>query len=196
MSVRQPLRKQKSSGNTKGKVARKSPSPMKPVRKRASSKHQEYGTSKLETYFAHEFLDKLGLRYIYEYEAKDIGRFYDFAIVDNDGVDFLTEEKNGITGVVQKGQNVPVSVIIEVDGSYVHGDPRVVNGGKLNRMQRKNKFVDTIKDLWCERHGYRLVRVWEYDIRHDPSGVMSMLEKVMEECALKKKSSEWRKKPH
>ena len=29
-----------------------------------------------------EFLDKLGVEYVYQYEAKDIGRFYDFRIKD------------------------------------------------------------------------------------------------------------------
>ena len=56
-------------------------------------KHPKYGTSKLEEYFAKEFLDKLGVEYVYQFEAKDIGRFYDF---------FL------------KKQNL----LIEIDGDY------------------------------------------------------------------------------
>ena len=31
-----------------------------------------YGTSKLEEYFAKQFLDKLGLKYVYEYEVSYI----------------------------------------------------------------------------------------------------------------------------
>lgn len=54
--------------------------PKKPKTKRSVKKHPEYGTSKLENKFAKEFLDKLGVEYIYQFEAKDIGRFYDFAI--------------------------------------------------------------------------------------------------------------------
>lgn len=45
-------------------------------------KHPQYGTSKLEEDFAKEFLDKLGVKYVYQFEAKDIGRFYDFRIKD------------------------------------------------------------------------------------------------------------------
>lgn len=193
MAVRQPTRKPVKAVKAPKSVP-KGRRPRKTIQK--AGKPQAYGTSKLETRFARNFLDRLGLKYIYEYEARDIGRFFDFAVTSYPEVEYLTEEKNGITGIVQNGQNVPISVVIEVDGSYVHGDPRVVKGGKLNRMQRRSKFVDAIKDAWCQRHGYRLLRIWEYDIDHDPSGVMTRLEKVMEECAMKRKASEWRKKPH
>ena len=51
----------------------------------------KYGTSKLEDKFAKEFLDKLGVIYERQFEAKDIKRFYDFKIG---------------------------SILIEVDGDY------------------------------------------------------------------------------
>lgn len=56
-------------------------------------KHPKYGTSKLEEYFSKEFLDKLGVEYVYQFEAKDIKRYFDF---------FL------------KKQNL----LIEIDGDY------------------------------------------------------------------------------
>lgn len=37
-----------------------------------------YGTSKLEEDFAKYFLDKLNVKYIYQFEAKEIGRFFDY----------------------------------------------------------------------------------------------------------------------
>ena len=40
--------------------------------------HPKYGTSKLEDYFAENFLDVIGVKYVRQYEAKEIGRFYDF----------------------------------------------------------------------------------------------------------------------
>lgn len=55
-------------------------------------KHPEYGTSKLEKKFAKEFLDKLGVEYIYQFKAPT-QRVYDF---------FCPKE----------------NVIIEVDGDY------------------------------------------------------------------------------
>ena len=56
-------------------------------------KHPNYGTSKLEEYFAKEFLDKLGVEYVYQFEAKDIGRYYDFFLKNH-------------------------NLLIEVDGDY------------------------------------------------------------------------------
>lgn len=52
-----------------------------------------FGTSKLEEDFARDFLDKLGLKYIYQFEAKSIGRWFDF---------YLTKQ----------------NLIIEIDGGY------------------------------------------------------------------------------
>ena len=37
-----------------------------------------FGTSKLEEDFARDFLDKLNVEYVYQFEAKDIGRWFDF----------------------------------------------------------------------------------------------------------------------
>lgn len=43
-------------------------------------RHPEYGTSKLELKFAKEFLDVLGVKYIYQFKAEEIGRYFDFFI--------------------------------------------------------------------------------------------------------------------
>ena len=65
--------------------------------KKAVHSHPKYGTSKLEEDFARDFLDKLGVKYIYQFEAKDIGRFYDFylpehnLIVECDGSENIAE---------------------------------------------------------------------------------------------------------
>ncbi len=115
--------------------------------------HPLFGTSKLEEDFAKQFLDKLGVNYIRQFEAKDIGRFYDFAIFPKDG---------GI-------------ILIEIDGGYYHADPRVVDENKLSPMQKKNKRVDEHKNEWALMHGIPIMRIWEYDIRNDPSGVMKAL---------------------
>lgn len=55
---------------------------VKKVKTVVKKNHPKYGTSKLEEDFAHDFLDKLGVDYEYQFEAKDIGRFYDFRIKD------------------------------------------------------------------------------------------------------------------
>lgn len=61
--------------------------------KKIVTKQHRYGTSKLEQRFAKEFLDALGIKYTYQFEAKGIGRFYDFYCYE-------------------------ANLIIEVDGDY------------------------------------------------------------------------------
>lgn len=156
----------------------------------------KYGISKLEVYFAKEYLDKLGLKYIYEYEAKDIGRFYDFAITLYQEIPFIMENKHGIETIKQEGQNIPISFIIEVQGSYWHSDPRLFNENKLNRIQKHNKFVDFLKAKWCEKKGIPLVYVWEEDIRHNPKKVFELLNQYLGDGKRKKRIDDNKKRPH
>lgn len=160
------------------------------------STKQKYGTSKLEADFAREFLDKLKVKYIYEYEAKDIGRFYDFAVTLYDNVDFIMEDKHGITCIKQDGQNVPIAFLIEIDGSYFHSDPRVVNERNLNPMQKHNKVVDFIKTRWCGLHGIPLLRIWEHDIRNNPKKVFEELYKYLGDSYRQKKIRDNKRRPH
>lgn len=160
-------------------------------------KHKnKYGTSKLETDFARDFLDKLELKYIYQYEAKDIGRFFDFAVTSYNDIPWLMESKDGIECIKQDGQNVPISFVIEIDGGYYHSDPRVVNEKKLNPMQKHNKFVDFLKDKWCELHGYPLLRIWEYDIRNNPKEVFDEMYQYLGEAYRKKRIRDNKRRPH
>ncbi len=136
--------------------------------------------SKLEAYFAKNFLDKFGVRYVYEWEAKDIGRFYDFAVVAiTEDSDVVVEEKNGVVSLSQKYNDIRPCLIIEIDGSYYHGDPRLVEESKLNTMQRKNKIIDEYKDDWCRVHHIPIVRFWEFDIYNNPKLVMEQLREAL-----------------
>ena len=121
--------------------------------------HPKYGTSKLEEDFARDFLDKLGVKYIYQFEAKDIGRFYDFAIILNDEM---------TTGNM---------ILVEIDGNWFHSHPDLVKESEMNPMQKHNKRVDKHKDDWALMHGIPLIRIWEKDIRENPNQVMEMLKK-------------------
>jgi hypothetical protein len=156
----------------------------------------KYGISKLEAYFAKEYLDKMGLKYIYEYEAKDIGRFYDFAITLYQEIPFIMENKHGIESIKQEGQNIPICMLIEIDGDYYHSNPEIMKNKKLNNMQKHNKFVDFLKDKWCEKKGIPLVRIWENDIRHNPKKVFELLNQYLGEGYRKKRIDDNRKRPH
>lgn len=159
-------------------------------------KHKDYGTSKLELYFAKEYLDKMGLKYIYQFEAKDMKRFYDFAIMSTDKKDYIMETKDGLKSVKQDGQTPFIDLLIEVDGGYYHSDPRIVKEDKLNPMQKHNKFVDKLKDTWAGMHCIPLLRLWEEDIRNNPKFVKSEITKYVKDCSKKRMIKENKNKPH
>lgn len=133
--------------------------------------HPKYGTSKLEEYFASEFLDKLGVDYEYQFEAKDIGRFYDFYL---------------------KGHNL----LIEIDGDYWHGNPEKYGENDLKRHQIRAQRVDEHKNKWALLHGIPLIRIWESDIRKNPSMVMEMLKNELSIQDKKRIIRENKKKRH
>lgn len=112
---------------------------------------QKYGTSKLEELFANDFLKKNDIKYIYQFEAKDIHRYYDFYLPDR-------------------------NTLIEVDGDYWHCNP--IKFKKKNLVQYKSGIVDTIKDNWAKLHGIKLIRIWENDIRNNSQKVNLILENV------------------
>ena len=72
-----PKKKKKKVKPTKREVIRK-------AAERSKKKHKEYGTSKLEERFARDFLDKLGVKYQYQYFASDIKRYYDFYLPEHE----------------------------------------------------------------------------------------------------------------
>ena len=138
---KQPIRNKTTKPVVKKKV-------VKP-RKRI---HPKYGTSKLEDKFAKEFLDKLNIPYERQFEAKEIGRFYDFKIGNR--------------------------ILIEVDGDYYHGKGKVFE--EKSPMQKHNEMVDGIKNKWAVEHNYLLYRVWESDIINNGTQVMKELKEILD----------------
>jgi len=149
--MKQPIKKRGTS-IIKNKSKKRTVPKTKSVIGTVRPHHQKYGTSKLEEDFAREFLDKLEVKYVYQFEAKDIGRFFDFYLPSH-------------------------NLIIEVDGGYYHSDPRVVDENQLNPMQKHNKRVDEHKNKWALVHGIPIMRIWEKDIRENPKMVMEELKK-------------------
>ena len=191
--MRQPVRK----GTPKPKVKPKPRKRVNPFRARKKPANVKYGTSKLERDFAKDFLDKFGLVYIYQYEVKELGsRYFDFAVTAYNDCPYIREDKDGINCVKQEGQYFNVDFLIEVDGSYHHADPRLVEEGKLNPMQKHNKFVDSLKDRWARDNHIPLLRVWEYDIRNNSKKVLDELSKFVDLSKNKKKRKEHWNRPH
>lgn len=146
----QAERKKKVVGNKKKKTkATDKRLPQKPKVKKKRS-HPAFGTSKAEQDFAKDFLDKLGVRYEWQYEAREIGRFYDYYLPD-------------------------YRILLEYDGEYYHPDKNLYGNDELNPMQKHNRRVDEVKDRWALLHGIPLIRIREKDVREHPEKVMKML---------------------
>ena len=84
--MKQPINKNRGLLKKKKTIKKK-------IATKKQRKHPLFGTSKLEEDFARDFLDKLEVKYIYQFEARDIGRWFDF---------YLPEH----------------NLIIEIDGGY------------------------------------------------------------------------------
>ena len=136
----------------------------KPTSKR--KKHKEYGTSKLEEKFAKNFLDKLGIKYVYQYEAKPIKRFYDFYCYEQ-------------------------NAIIEVDGDYWHSKDILYED--MTPTQKRNKRVDKVKDHWALINGIPIIRIWESDINKHPEKVMKILQERLCNASEQKKIEDSKK---
>ena len=166
-TVKKPTQEETSKKNTAKKDKRL------PVvhkeRKKKTFKHPEYGTSKLEERFARDFLDKLGVEYIYQFEAKSIKRFYDFYIPS-------------------------CNVLLEIDGDFYHSKGLVYE--EMSPMQKKNKRVDELKNHWAAVNCIKLVRIWESDINDNPEGVMEMLRKELASGLNKEKIKREMRKRH
>lgn len=117
----------------------------------------ELDGSGLELFFRINFLDKLHLEYTQQFEAKSIHRFYDFLLKDESGL----------------------LVLLEIDGSYFHCDPRFYNKNNTTSFQKRNKRVDEIKNKWALDNGYKLIRFWEYDIKNNPKMILDTLSEIL-----------------
>lgn len=157
----QPIRNQVSKSASKPKPRKKKPAGKRP--------HPKYGTSGLERRFAKDFLDKLGVEYVYQFEAKGIGRFFDYFIP-------------------------AANLIIEVDGDYFHGYGLLHE--EKSPMQKHNERVDREKDQWAAMHGIPVLRIWEHDINDHPEKVRKILDEQIGKFTEKKNKKDEKNKRH
>lgn len=141
--MKQPIRKQ---------IAKTQPKVRK--RKTKEKKVHEPGTSKLEEYFMTNFLDKLGVKYVYQFEAKDIHRFFDFLICEQ-------------------------NLLVELNGDYWHTNPEIYKDGPINNTQKKNIKVDEYKRNWAYSHCIPILYIWENDVRKHPEKVIKILKEAI-----------------
>lgn len=150
-------------------IKNKKSKPIPKTKKSVKKNKKEYGTSKLEERFAKEFLDKLKIKYVYQFKAESIGRFYDF---------YLPED----------------NLIIEVDGSYWHSYGLLYE--EMTPTQKRNRRVDKQKDHWALINGIPILRIWEHDINNNPEKVISMLKEKVGYARKQKEINDNKRKRH
>lgn len=158
---KQPIRGVKSVDSKKKDKQPSTPKKNK-IKKHTNLNTGEFGMSKLEYFFAKEYLDKNNIKYIYQYKAEDIGRYYDFAIVliDQNYPKMIT---NGIEHIAYD-KTIPIDCLIEIDGDFFHANPDKYDKKKLSKTQKRNINVDKLKNDWVALKGIPLLRFWENDI--------------------------------
>lgn len=73
------------------------------------------------------------------------------------------------------------NVLIEVNGDYWHCNPRVYLNGPINEMQKRMMRRDFSKKAFAKSKGYKLITVWENDVRKDPSSSKQWILKKIKE---------------
>lgn len=71
-------------------------------------------------------------------------------------------------------------IILEVYGTYWHCDPRKYPNGPICEMQRKHSTRDVERTMALEESGYKVLTVWEIDIKKSAkNAVLDVLKEVM-----------------
>lgn len=110
-------------------------------------KHYKTKDTSIETYIA-KLLDEQAIKYIKQFQIES--RYYDFYI--------------------------PCSnLIIEVNGDYWHGNPKVFPKQSLNTIQKLGKLRDRIKKKLAIQYEYQIIYIWELDIKKHPQKVLNKI---------------------
>ena len=70
---------------------------------------------------------------------------------------------------------LPNRTLIEVHGSFWHGEPRIYPPDKLTPTQRRNLRHDAVKAEFAKLCGYRVKVVWELDLKRDRVSVAGLV---------------------
>jgi very-short-patch-repair endonuclease len=71
------------------------------------------------------------------------------------------------------------NLLFEVDGDYYHANPLLFKEEDLNRMQTRNLKNDKFKDSLALGLGYKMERVWEYDLKNNYNAVKLRVKKIL-----------------
>lgn len=95
-------------------------------------------------------LERIGLQFEAEY------------LIDYYTVDFCFPEKK---------------IVIEVDGDYWHGNPKLYKN--FNKTQRRVIGKDRAEKTYLENRGWKLIRFWEADLNKNINSCISKVQEVV-----------------
>jgi very-short-patch-repair endonuclease len=99
-------------------------------------------------------LDILGYQYQHSYYIPDIKKIYDFYLPD-------------------------YNTFIEIDGDFWHCNPDTKFAIPECKSQELNLINDQFKNEWAVNNGYKIIRIWENDIKNNIQQVKQIL---LEHC--------------
>jgi very-short-patch-repair endonuclease len=71
-------------------------------------------------------------------------------------------------------------ILIEVDGDFWHCNPNTQFKEPIYEAQKGNLIQDKIKEEWCLKNGFKLLRFWESDINTKPEYVIEVLKRELD----------------
>lgn len=99
-----------------------------------------------------EYLDKYNIEYIFQYDLD--GLYYP---------DFYLPKEN---------------IILEVQGDYWHGNPKIYTNNMLDERQRKHKIRDRKKFGYYKHKHLKYYELWGADIKSDINNTMKQIKEI------------------
>ena len=106
-------------------------------------------------------LDLMGVRYSKQFPLS--GYYYDFILPD-------------------------YRILLEINGSYWHASPLLYKKATWNALQKRNHNRDKRKMAVAMSHGYRIIYIWEGDLKNKARKVKARLEKFIANIENEKKA--------
>ena len=71
------------------------------------------------------------------------------------------------------------NIVIEVHGDYFHCNPVIYGDGPIDNIQEKHVLRDYYKMCYYKSRGYRVLYIWENDIKNNPNKVKEKISAVL-----------------
>lgn len=84
---------------------------------------------------------------------------------------------------------VNTDILIEINGDYWHCNPKVYKNGPINEMQKAHMRRDFAKKACALQHGFKLITVWEFDIRNSKNNIHEWILKKVKEYDVRTNSN-------